>query len=146
MSGGLIEYQWMPQPVVIADEYRAIAFEFEHRQGVMHEALRVVTSDVENQFNAGGVPKWAPWAPATEADPRAQDLMIRSGNLIDGAISDGSYQVTSDFILWTGAAAPAYWRFHVFGTSRMPQRTWIGLTPEGEDEVVALFETWMESL
>lgn len=145
MADGLITFHWMPEPIVVAQEYDKLYFEFENRLPVMHEALQVVLSDVDHQFASEG-PGWAPWAEATYEDPRANALMERTGALRDGATSEGSYEVTSDFILWTGGAAPAYWRFHWTGTRKMPQRSWIGLTPEGEAEVMVLFETWMNAL
>jgi phage gpG-like protein len=142
----LIEFQWMPEPVVIADEYELMAVRFEDRRIVMEEALQVVLKNTEEHFAAEG-PGWAAWAESTAIDPRVgASILTRSGALRDAATSEGSYEVNSDFILWTGASAPAYWRFHWTGTSRMPQRNFIGLDSAGEDEVVAVFDAWMQTL
>jgi phage gpG-like protein len=143
---GLIEVHWMPEPVVIANEYELMAIKFENRKPVMEEALQVVLANTEQHFDEEG-PGWAPWADSTAIDPRRGPLVLtRSGDLRSGATSEGSYEVTNNFILWTGGAAPSYWRYHWTGTSRMPQRNFIGLDAAGEDEVVAVFDAWMGTL
>jgi len=146
VAGGLVEVHWLPEPVVVADEYRLMALRFEQRQAVMEEALQVVLANTEKHFAEEG-PEWAPWAESTANDQRVgESILTRSGALRAGATSHGSYEVNREFILWTGAAAPSYWRFHWTGTSRMPQRNFIGLDVEGEDEVVAVFDAWMGTL
>ena len=146
MAGNnIVEYKWLPEPYVIADEYDALAFEFEQRDAVMQEALTVVIADVENQFAMDG-PGWAGWAESTANDPRANSLMQRSGDLLAGASSRGSYEANREYIAWTGGAAPEYWHFHWTGTYKMPQRSWLGLTAKGEAEIMVLFETWLGAL
>ena len=46
MAGGLVEVHWLPEPVVVADEYRLMALRFEQRQAVMEEALVVAEIDI----------------------------------------------------------------------------------------------------
>lgn len=146
MPEGLIEVHWLPEPVVVANEYELMAGKFEERQAVMEAALEVVLANTEKHFDEEG-PGWAPWAESTANDPRVGPLILtRSGGLRAGATSHGSYEVNREFILWTGADAPEYWRFHWTGTGKMPQRNFIGLDSAGEDEVVGVFATWMESL
>lgn len=146
MAATTFEAHWIPDPVVVAADYDAMYVAFENRTAVMHEALQVVLRNTEEHFDQEG-PGWAPWAPATAEDPRRGPLILtRSGALRSAATSEGSYEVNREFILWTGAEAPSYWGFHWAGTSRMPQRNFIGLDSAGEDEVVAVFDAWMDSV
>ena len=146
MAKGLVEYQWLPDPIVVANEYELMALRFEQRSEVMHEALQVVIEDVGSQFDQEG-PGWAPWSEDyADSDQHGPAILDREGALREGAESPGSYEVNREFISWTGAEAPQYWRFHAFGTYKMPQRTWIGLTPEGDAKVMAVFAAWLETL
>lgn len=141
-----VEAQWIPEPVVVAADYEAMYGAFVSRSVVMHEALQVVLRNTEEHFDQEG-PGWAPWAESTAQDPRRGPLILtREGALRAAATSEGSYEVNRDFIAWTGADAPAYWVFHRHGTSKMPQRNFVGLDSKGEDEVAALFDAWMDSI
>lgn len=145
MARGFVEVEWIPEPVVIARDYERMYMAWNERQGAMEESLGAVIGSTTRHFDNHG-PGWEPWAEKTANDPRANDLMYRTGALMDGATSEGSYEVTNTQISWTGAAAPVYGQFHRTGTSRMPQRDFIGLDAEAEGEIVAIWESWMDSI
>jgi phage gpG-like protein len=140
----VLTYEWFPRPIVVANEYSMMAAKFESRAGLMEALSQIVVKDIGYQFDVEGVPKWAAWSEAyADSSEHGGAILDRLGDLRAGAENEGSLEVTRDTIAWTGAAAPEYWIYHALGTIKMPQRTWIGLTPTGEAEAYAAADEWL---
>lgn len=141
----MLEFDWHPEPLVVADDIDLLAEQLDNMSVPLHESMIPVLGAVEQRFEDEG-PGWAEWAEnyAETAGSTNVGILWKSGDLVEGATSAGSYLVTNHEIIWTGGDAPPYWIFHQEGTVKMPARPFIGLDDQAENEIVAIFAAWMD--
>lgn len=142
-----IDFLWAPEPAVVAEDFYASAAMLEDLEVPLTASLPAVIGGIQQIFDAEG-PGWAPWAEsyAPVASRENTAILNKTGALRGSTSDEGNYAVITDTLSWVGGGAPAYWGFHMEGTSRMPARPFIGLTPESEMAVLAIFAEWLESV
>lgn len=142
-----IEFEWEPKPAFVAEQYFAAAAALEDLEIPLAESLPVVAAGIDQVFAQEG-PGWAGWAEsyAPIAEQENVGILEKTGALRSGAASEGSLAVEGHAIFFTGAGAPDYWIFHEEGTSKMPARPFVTLTPESEEGVMEIFAAWLDSV
>lgn len=143
----MLQLQWAPSPLAYAEDFYAGAAALENLEVPLAASLPAVIGGIQSIFDAEG-PGWAPWAEsyASQAEQTNAGILDRTGALRESTGDESNYVVISDTLAWTGAGAPGYWGFHQEGTSKMPARPFISLTPESEMAVLSIFSAWLASV
>lgn len=148
-----IEFDWYPEPIVVANEYYQAAAELENLSVPLSLSLPEVIAATGRHFADEG-PGWQDWAESyvNFAEAHNEGILHQEGTLLEGATSPESYDVLDDSIVWTGAAAPETWIWHEEGRPNrrrggtLPARPFIGLDEQAEVAIEAIFLAWLDSI
>lgn len=153
----IVEFDWFPEPLVIAGQIDEIAAGLERLDVPLTASLPQVSAAIQRHFLDEG-PGWPDWSekyyPFAEVN---NDGILRQSNaLFDAASSEDALAVTDDSIVWTGGGVPDMWEWHEFGLpdrvtksgapNPLPARPFIGLDSPAEAAITAIFLVWMESV
>lgn len=108
-------------------------------------ALVVIPSITEN-FRSGGRPTWKALAESTVFDRgNAGPILVRTGKLMSAAISVGNWEVTEETLSIDNLPDKvSYAGYNQFGTKKMPARPYILFQDEDINDIVNIFEVWVE--
>lgn len=87
---------------------------------------RRLMESVRANFEGSHAPDGTPWAPLARPRPGRKPL-IRTGDLMHASI-EAAWRAVSvrDVLTFDTDLLPDYWRYHQFGTSRIPARPFLG--------------------
>jgi len=143
----MLDIEWSPSPAVVASDFYASAEALENLEVPLTASIPAVIGGIQQIFDSEG-PGWAAWSESYAPYAQAHNVGIldQTGDLKESTGDPGDYAVIGDVLGFTGATSPAYWIFHQEGTSKMPARPFVSLTPESEMEVISIFEEWLASV
>lgn len=150
-----IDFQWYPEPVVLADELDRGAVALHDMNVPLAESIPLITANVESRFESGGDGEWQPWAVEGEEGPvkayqqdyRGYRLLDRTGDMKGHATSESSYAIVGNTIQYVPSGIKDE-IFHSEGPylRNIWERPFIGLNEAGIDEVEGVFAKWISSI
>jgi hypothetical protein len=186
--GGVVEFYWMPDPIVIAERVLRVRDDLADRTIPLAVSKGIVARDIEENFEGEHDPEGNPWAPWSSAfhpkghpeagqrmqgyyDPAKDRSYVEklgyaenlppghSGKILNwrgilkaAATNEASFtqvsgrSVNDDSLFFNTDGLPPYWEYHQYGTKKMPDRRFLGLSGEGEILVLEAFETWFDDI
>lgn len=120
----------------------------------MLDSLDALMASFERSFADEG-PGWAPWSESYAASqgrrahgplPGQVQILTRTGDMRASAADPANYDIEFDKISWGGHAAPEYTDFHLEGTVKMPERSFLNVDEIADREVLGHWSHWMEGL
>lgn len=150
-----IDFQWYPDPVVVADalDQGAVAL---HDLGVpLRDSIPVIIGNVADHFATGGDGEWQPWAveggegpiKPYQQDYRGYRLLDRTGDMKGHATSPSSYAIVGHTIQYMPSGIKDE-VFHQEGPylRNIWERPFIGLNETGLNEVELVFARWLQTV
>ena len=119
--GGVIEFEWVPDPSVIAGRIMHLAGYLENFIPPLEASKAIAKADMQMHFDTESSPDGAAWAPlseeyvATRRGGSAHPILQLSGSMHDAAVSDAAYLVDGEDLFFSTAGLPFYWIFHESG-------------------------------
>lgn len=173
-AGGVIDYEWVPDPIVFSDKILDVRDQLGDRSLPLLLAAGAISRDIEEGFDTETDPDGQAWAPWSEGEDRydpVTDKWIKGGfgrgyanNLPPGhsgkilnwrsilkraATNIGAFvqvgtTINEDSLYFDTGGLPPYWEYHQGGTTKMPQRRFLGI----RDDIVILdiFDKWFQGI
>lgn len=154
MAAGVLTFEWYPDPLVIAEEYRIAAIALEDLSVPLEESVPVVGESMRRNIESGDFVGWKDTYRRKVEQMAARGehtgrMLQKTTALVDSVSDPGNFAVEGDNLIWTGEAAPSYAELVHFGSPERytsGPRPFIGLTPDAEVEVLAVFERWLAEI
>lgn len=130
-----------------ADAAQILALKLSNfREPLKMSLAAVVIPSVATNFKSGGRPPWKALAETTVLDRgSAGPILVRTGKLFSAAISVGNWELTNDSLSIDSLDDKvSYAGYNQQGTRRMPARPFIGLQNSDVDDIIEIFELWIE--
>lgn len=106
----------------------------------------VIIPSIRKNFESGGRPKWAKLSEPYASYRLPGPILVQTGALREAATSFGNWTVTNDSAIMTGVDNATYAGYHQTGTRRMPARPFAVYQPEDVEQIVQIFEIWIDGL
>lgn len=109
-------------------------------RGVLNAARALLAENEAKVFDTSGSSigeSWPPHSPATEDREVTGRLLVMSGHL-RAALTNPANAIVAHDTVELAPRGVAYAHFHITGTSQMPARPMMGLSPETERGLVEL--------
>lgn len=138
----------LPPAALLAEDFAIIGLQIKSfREPLKRSIQQVMAPSFAKNFDVGGRPSWVPLADATLADKEAQgypdDILIRTGKLKRVAQQLNIWNISSDEAYVDNLPGADYGFFHEGGTQFMPQRIFMDVTEQDEDDIANVFENWI---
>lgn len=167
---GYIEFDWKPEPYVIANQLFTAADELEDRSAPLALSRQIAIDDMRDHFMSETSPdgaKWEDWAESYEpyASQHNAGILRQTQALFGAAVSPAAYPVTDDAVFFSTAGLPEYGIYHQFGAERthasaidliesgfeyagntLPARPFIGISSAAELEIIQVFDQWFAGI
>lgn len=150
-----IDFQWFPEPVVVADALDQAATALYDMKVPLAESIEPITRNVADHFATSGDGEWQPWAveggegpvKPYQQDYRGYRLLDRTGDMKGHAVSPSSYAIVGNTIQYI----PSGIKDEVFNLEgpylrNIWERPFIGLNETGINEVELIFARWLKSV
>lgn len=131
--------------VQVADNIDDLARALQDMTNPMLQSLYdVVIPSIKRNFAEEGRPKWTRLAAVTVAiRGNAHPILIRTGELYREATNPSNFRITKTSLTQTGVPLE-YATYHMTGTVDMPARPFTTITQDEVDEIVDIFQLWVE--
>lgn len=169
---GTITFDWAPEPMVVAQEIRAMASALDNMEEPLMAARSIAMQDIETRFDTKTDPDggaWAPWSAGYAARPPLGSLLEATGAMRAAVTSASAFDVNvfdgGGEVVFTGGGAPEYWIYHQLGATRaahsaetiaflteggkheytgnvLPARPFAGLSEKAEVAIIDIFDEW----
>lgn len=106
----------------------------------------VIIPSIAKNFAAEGRPQWAPLADSTLVKRPPGPILFRTGKLFQATQERSNWDVGRDSISLTGIDSVNYAPFHQFGTREMPARPYVMYQDEDVEQIVEIFEIWIDGI
>jgi phage gpG-like protein len=151
-----VTFHWVPDPKVHADTFYHQASMFENTAVPIAAAGGAIRSDIRERFDTETDPwgqRWEDWSksytPVAMAYPN-EGILKQSGDLYRAAISTNATIVTDDTVFYETGRLPHYGLAHEEGLPDrerpLPQRAFLGLSPESTTMIYGIFEEWFNDI
>jgi phage gpG-like protein len=150
-----LEITMIPNQAILQADFADLGFGIRSLREPLKQAVReVVIPSIEDNFIAEGRPAWEPLSESRSRQKQQQgypdQILVATGLLeriatqmsiwsFDGGYGSGEAQASVDNL---GSAD--YGFYHQDGTFKMPPRPFLVFQDEDEDEVVQVFEDYIE--
>lgn len=113
----------------------------------------VFMPSIEARFVSGGKPqKWTKLSAYTikrklagKYPQNAYKVLINSNSMRRAASAHARWNFTTEQASYAIAPHTPYMVFHLEGTSKMPQRTWLNVTQKDKDKAYRIITKWIEN-
>lgn len=153
---GVIDFEWVPSPIVQANRIRAIDRALDNMAVPLAAARQIAQGDIAERFETKTDPsgiEWEPWADSYEdraEEENVNGILEKTGALREAATNKNNFLIADvegyHALSVKKRYMPSYWVFHQQpdnpNTGRLPQRAFLGLSDEAAAEVVGVFDTW----
>lgn len=119
--GGIISYDWFPEPEVVAARIMELSGYLENFIPPLEASKGIAKADMQNHFDTETSPEGEPWAQLNKEYVQrrrggaAHPILQLTGKMHDAALSDSAYMIDgADLFINTGGF-PDYWVYHEFG-------------------------------
>lgn len=117
--GGVISFEWVPDPEVLAGEIMKLAGYLENFIPPLEASKGIAKQDMQMHFDTETSPDGAAWA---QLDPdyaakrgSAHPILQLTGAMHDAAVSDAAYAIDGHDLFFNTGGLPFYWIFHETG-------------------------------
>lgn len=106
----------------------------------------VILPSIRTNFEVGGRPKWRPLSEPYRTHRLPGPILVQTGALFAAATAMANWTVTRDSAEMTGVDSAAYAGYHQSGTREMPARPFALLQDEDVENIIRIFEIWIDGL
>jgi phage gpG-like protein len=106
----------------------------------------VIMPSIATNFQTGGRPKWKPLSESWRLKRTPGPILVQTGAMFEATQSITNWDVDHNSITMTGVASAPYAGYHQAGTRRMPARPFVMYQPEDVENIVQIFEIWVDGL
>lgn len=123
-GGGIISFEWVPSPTVIANQLEAAADYLENMRPPITLSREAFIEGVHEAFSTQGGSigeSWAPWAESYAPYAMAHNIggILQQTLAMERGVTDrGSYTIAARALFFHGGAAPDRWIWHQEGAQR----------------------------
>lgn len=139
-------------PKFLAQQIDEMSDLLEDMTPVMAAAQQVAVGNVQERFSTKTTPagsQWQEWAESyrDRAEGRNIDMLRRDDTLYQAATDESAYPITDSELFIDTTGFPDYWAIQNYGGvagrgSKIPARTYLGLTAAGAASIVRVFNMW----
>lgn len=105
----------------------------------------VIIPSIAKNFEVGGRPKWAKLSTSWALRRIPGPILIQTGAMFQSTQAVANWTVSDDSVQLDGLNIK-YAPFHQYGTRKMPARPFVMYQPEDVEEIVQIFEIWVDGL
>lgn len=146
-----IEMKWYPDPMVVANEFRAMADHIEDMTEPLEASAEPIAGAMQRTIEEQGHGQWPPWAESyapTAAVTNIGGMLWRFGELYSSLDNIDNFLVVDNMLFFEGEAMPQYGWWNQEGAERsrggnLPARPFIGMDEIAEAEIIGIFEAWL---
>lgn len=106
----------------------------------------VILPSIRKNFDVGGRPPWQQLSEPYRTYRLPRPILIQSGALLQATQAIGNWRVDFNSIELTGIDSVPYAAYHQGGTRRMPARPFVMFQSEDVEDIVRIFEIWVDGL
>jgi phage gpG-like protein len=159
-SSALVEFEWIPDPIVYQAKVFAVADALEDRTVPILYSRQKVQADIREHFITETAPDGTPWdewadsyEPFAEAFPNA-GILRQTDELYELATASSAFIVSNDTLFYDAGHMPERGIWHQEGRAArttatgshnpLPARPFLGLSDEAEVAIYAFFQDWFD--
>lgn len=138
------EGPWTPPRV----NYELVRIEeyFENTQGLATAAKEIARVEMAQRFEREVDPNGMPWQELAEPAANQVGILRLSTDMYEAAISEEAWTATPVGVFFDTEPLPPYWPYHEQpdgGAQRIPQRKFIGLSRDAEQQIEGAADVWV---
>jgi len=144
-----LKFDWQyPEPLDVSFQLAKIADYLEHTEVLALSIKEALQVDTERRFEQEVDPDGRPWEPLVKPTDEQIGILRLTEEMALSAVSDDAWTATPSGVFFDASALPPYWAYHEqpegAGGQRIPQRRFIGASPEMEVAIVAMGQQWLD--
>jgi phage gpG-like protein len=140
----ILEFDMIPLPFVMMADFISLAEDISDFHEPMRKVVGIMRTSIGENFDVGGRPPWQELKPETLARKFGEGILIETGALMGAATSEGIWTVDDDSAFIEELPSDVgYGMYHQVGAGNNPERPFLVIQPEDEDEIENAFDSWI---
>ena len=142
-----IQIDMIPLPFVLMADFIALGEDISDFSDPMRQVVGRMRTSIGENFDVGGRPPWQELAAETLARKQGEGILIETEALMNVATSEGIWTVDDESAFIDGLPSEVgYGMYHQLGAGNNPERPFLLIQPEDEDEIENIFDNWIGDL